>query len=199
MDISAQPAKVHKDTLYITTWVLFGAATAFFISRIAIRTKFTGRIWVDDVLAGLALLCLFTDAMIITYMADSMYKTLLLTNLAVPKPKSPTNKTNLTNTTSVFMKRENIFDTVSYFMKLQFAETIIFWTCLWLVKASFLAFFHRLTNNLRLYIRAWWCIVIFTAIAYIISMITYPLSCSSFKPRECFQARSIARAFADSD
>ena len=195
MDISAQPAKVRKETLLITTWVLFGAATAFFLSRLAIRAKFTGRLWLDDLLAGCALACLFTNAMIITYMADSMYKSLLLANLAAPKSKSTLDKSFLTDTSNYgapylstgllpVMKRENIFDTVSYFMKLQFTVTILFWTCLWLVKASFLAFFHRLTDNLRNYVRAWWCITIFTGLAYIASMITYPLACSSFQPRK---------------
>jgi hypothetical protein len=195
MDISAQPAKVHKDTLLITTWVLFGAATAFFLSRIAIRAKFTGRLWIDDFLAGCALACLFSNAMLITFMADSMYKSLLLANLAVPKPKPAADKalsTELPSYGSTYLstgslpvtKRENIFDTVSYFMKLQFTITILFWTCLWLVKASFLAFFHRLTTNLRAYTRAWWCITIFTGLAYIVSMITYPVACSSFKPRK---------------
>jgi hypothetical protein len=169
---SAQPPKITKDTLLITTWVLFGSSSAFFLSRLAIRIKFTGKVWADDWLAAAALACLLADALIITFMADAMYETLELSNMAAAaaSPKSSLNR------------RASFYVTVSFYMRMQFAETIMFWTCLWLVKASFLAFFHRLTNNLRKYIIAWWTITAFTAVSYLASMITYPVSCSSFAP-----------------
>ncbi len=41
------------------------------------------------------------------------------------------------------------------------------WTQLWLVKASFLAFFYTLFYGLPQYRKAWWVVVIFTVLAYL--------------------------------
>lgn len=68
----------------------------------------------------------------------------------------------------------------SLYLKCQFASTVLFWACLWSVKASFLAFFHRLTEHLAWPRRAWWAIVAVTMLAFITSVITYPISCTSF-------------------
>jgi hypothetical protein len=50
------------------------------------------------------------------------------------------------------------FASLTFFLKMQFAQTFIYWTCLWSVKASFLAFFKRLTTNLKGHIIAWWIV-----------------------------------------
>ena len=123
---------------------------------------------------------LFAEAMLITYSIDPMYRTLEFANL-------PPGMTKMKRENSVVQQAANLFEEISYFMKLQMAQYMVFWTCLWLVKASFLAFFRRLTNNLRRYVIAWWITVFITAISYCVAVITYPISCSSFKPRKfCF-------------
>lgn len=68
----------------------------------------------------------------------------------------------------------------SFYLKLQFALTVLYWSCLWAVKACFLAFFHRLTKGLKYCRWAWWATVLITALSYIGCVITYPVSCSSF-------------------
>ncbi|KAK3075664.1 hypothetical protein LTR53_000812 [Teratosphaeriaceae sp. CCFEE 6253] len=68
----------------------------------------------------------------------------------------------------------------SFYLKCQFASTLLFWTCLWSVKASFLAFFRQLTANLKWPRMAWWVVTIITTLAFIGSIITYPVSCTSF-------------------
>lgn len=68
----------------------------------------------------------------------------------------------------------------SYYLKCQFASTLAFWTCLWSVKASFLAFFFQLTERLTWPRRAWWMITAITVVAFMGSIISYPLSCTSF-------------------
>jgi hypothetical protein len=73
----------------------------------------------------------------------------------------------------------------SYYLKCQFASTVLFWTCLWSVKASFLAFFFQLTKRLTWPRRAWWAITTITALAFAGSIISYPLSCTSFTIGEC--------------
>lgn len=70
----------------------------------------------------------------------------------------------------------------SNYIKCQFASTLLFWTCLWSVKASFLAFLHRLTKQLNGPRRVWWLIVGFTVLTIIASIISYPMACTSFMP-----------------
>lgn len=68
----------------------------------------------------------------------------------------------------------------SFYLKMQFALTILYWSCLWAVKACFLAFFYRLTTGLQYCRWAWYAIVVVTTVSYIGCVITYPVSCSSF-------------------
>jgi hypothetical protein len=80
----------------------------------------------------------------------------------------------------------------SYYLKCQFASTVVFWTCLWSVKASFLAFFFQLTKRLAWPRRAWWGITAITALAFTGSIISYPLSCTSFTIGEYTRSRLCA-------
>ena len=77
-----------------------------------------------------------------------------------------------------------MLDKIVFYIKLQFTETMLFWTCIWLVKASFLAFFKRLTTNVKGHAIAWWVITVITGLSYIGAAITYPVSCSKFQPGE---------------
>ena len=60
----------------------------------------------------------------------------------------------------------------TFYLKMQFALTYLYWSCLWAVKACFLAFYHRLTKNLKYCRQAWWTIVVITLLSYIGAMIT---------------------------
>lgn len=75
---------------------------------------------------------------------------------------------------------EGFADRASVYLKCQFASTVLFWSCLWAVKACFLAFFYRLTDQLIWPRRFWWAIATFTVLSYIGAIITYPVSCTSF-------------------
>jgi hypothetical protein len=68
----------------------------------------------------------------------------------------------------------------SYYLKCQFASTILFWACLWSVKGSFLAFFFKLTERLTWPRRVWWAITTITVLAFVGTVISYPASCTSF-------------------
>ena len=76
--------------------------------------------------------------------------------------------------TAAFMERASLY------LKLQFASTMLFWSCLWAVKGCFLAFFHKMTEGLRPQRTMLWVVVAITALSYIGAVITYPVSCTSF-------------------
>ncbi|KAL9086147.1 MAG: hypothetical protein Q9159_004327 [Coniocarpon cinnabarinum] len=56
--------------------------------------------------------------------------------------------------------------TAHLFAKYQWANAYLFFTTIWSVKASFLAYYFDLTTNLIGYRRAWWSITVFTALTY---------------------------------
>lgn len=63
---------------------------------------------------------------------------------------------------------------------MQFAITLVFWSCLWTVKASFLTLFYPLGNGLKLDRMLWYGATTITVIGYIFCVISYPLSCTEF-------------------
>ncbi|KFZ01867.1 hypothetical protein V500_00583, partial [Pseudogymnoascus sp. VKM F-4518 (FW-2643)] len=70
-----------------------------------------------------------------------------------------------------------ISDTNLY-IRMQFAITLVFWSCLWTVKASFLTLFYPLGNGLKL--DPTHCPAPNSPLGYIFCVISYPLSCTEF-------------------
>lgn len=71
---------------------------------------------------------------------------------------------------------------VSYFLRIQFAIILMFWSCLWAVKASFLAVYKDIIDK-RLSPwknRAWWFITFLCVGSYIGCWVTQFLSCQPF-------------------
>jgi hypothetical protein len=152
--------------LIFVTWFLFGIAFLIFVSRIAVRFKTSKRLFLDDAFALLAILCLCANGVIVTIMLPTMYITIRMAKMGSKREAPPF----------------DAFASLTFFLKMQFAQSFIYWTCLWAVKASFLAFFKRLTTNLKGHIIAWWTIVAITVLGYAGSVISYPVSCASFQP-----------------
>jgi hypothetical protein len=174
---SVQSPTIAKESLLVTVWALCGASVAFFIARLAIRKRFTARLWLDDWLSGFAVGFLFAESLLITIMANSMYDTLRISSEPSTAVQNP----------EPLAKRADFPPTVESYMKLQFAQMICFWTCIWLVKASFLTLSYRLLpTHLRPYTILWFTIAGFCALFYVLSVISYPIACSSFSPRKSF-------------
>ncbi len=126
-----------------------------------VRIRFSRRLFSDDYFCLLALSILIANSIVTQLMAPPMYKLLdVATQRATPGP--------------VFMER------TTFYLKCQFASTVLFWSCLWAVKGCFLAFFYRLTNQTRWPRVLWWVVVIITSLSYAGSIVTYPVSCTSF-------------------
>jgi hypothetical protein len=171
MAVDVSPPKVSKAHLYITTWSLFSISAISFFSRLLIRLRYNRRLFFDDGFAFFALVCLLASCLLISFMAPSMYTTIQMEKFSA--------------SLAGLGKRRDVLDTVGFYLKLQFSQTIVYWTCLWAVKASFLAFFKPLTRNLKSHVIAWWFILVITVLAYAACVISYPISCSSFEACEC--------------
>lgn len=66
-------------------------------------------------------------------------------------------------------------------LRQSFASMICFWTCLWMVKASFLAFFYPLSEGLIWDRRLWYAVTTFVCLSYIAIIVDYPLTCGNVK------------------
>lgn len=90
-----------------------------------------------------------------------------------------------------------------YYLRLQFALTILSWTTLWLVKLSLLTFFWRLFDSVRTHARLfWWVMCGITAATYIVSVFLQGFAClplgSFFKFGE-LQMTLVCQMFATTD
>ena len=59
------------------------------------------------------------------------------------------------------------------YAKYQWADAYLFFTGIWAVKGSFLAFYDGLTNRLTYYRRAWWATIVITILTYIGCLFAY--------------------------
>lgn len=125
------------------------------------RLTVSRRLYVDDGWAFTGIVLLLGLSICLTIAIPSMYE--LLNVISGVKKPGPT-----------------FYSDASYYLKAQFAQTILFWSCLWAVKGCFLAFFCRLTKGLKYCTWAWYATAVITFLTYVASVITYPISCSSF-------------------
>jgi hypothetical protein len=162
-----------KNRLFITIWVLHGVALLVVLSRVAFQFRFARVFWIEDALSTLALLCLFGDGMLVTIM--TIYASTMGDDVQLSPILPLMDSGALERTASA----------TGYLMRLRFSETLIFWTCLWLLKASFLAMWHRTSNPTTRMGRAMWRIVVaITVLGFVAFTMTFSLACKSLNPSE---------------
>lgn len=139
----------------------------FTILRGWIRIKFNGRFQLDDIFVIFALMLLIASAVMYTVILKPVYQLSRVASGLSPQPTDAVGG-------AAFVRDTN------FYMRIQFALTLAFWTCLWVVKASFLAFFYPLSNGLKWDRRLWYAVAAFCVCGYIACVISYPVSCSEF-------------------
>lgn len=148
-------------------WLGVVLAICFALLRGWIRIRFNGRFQLDDLFVALALMLLIASATMYTIILKPIYQLSRVASGVSPPPSNPV-------ALEKFIKDSN------FYMRVQFALTLAFWTCLWLVKASFLAFFYPLSNGLKWDRWLWYGVTAFCICGYTASVISYPVSCSEF-------------------
>ena len=141
-------------TFKIIVWLLSGVALAFLTARLVIRLKVYGRLMVDDGLVILAMICLLTNDVLFTVARSSIYIIQSVQIDHLPKPS----------------QYQEVADS---YAKYQWADAYLFFTGIWAVKGSFLAYYDDLTKRLTLFRRAWWATIAFTILTYIGSLFAY--------------------------
>ncbi|KAI9817002.1 MAG: hypothetical protein M1826_001698 [Phylliscum demangeonii] len=172
--MEATPSMTHTQLMGVV-WGGVGVAIILTAFRYYIRFKFFGRLYVDDAFVFLALVLLMASAIMYHFITPTLF--LLNRIVAGQTPPPP-----------------DLQQVITTYLKVQFALTLLFWTGLWAVKFSFLAFFYKLGQGLRAQRIAWMLVVVFTALAFVGCLISYPIACSSFKAGDCNDQLHVQRS-----
>jgi hypothetical protein len=133
--------------LIAITWAGAGLAGLFVAARTTIRIFKIEQLRTDDYLIYAAFIVLLINAVLQTLQTPSAYTVAQAEEGLIPFD-------------------DNLVDQGDMYMKYEFTIIGLFWTVLWLVKASFLAFFYPLFEGLIVYRRIWWGISIFSFLAF---------------------------------
>ena len=131
-----------------------GIALAFLAARLIIRLKVYGRLFVDDGLVFLAVICLLRTDIINT---TKLSRTYTIQNVRINHQAKPSDYQAIADS----------------YAKYQWADAYLFFTGIWAVKGSFLAYYDDLTKRLISFRRAWWVTIVFTILTYIGSLFAY--------------------------
>ena len=124
------------------------------VIRLIIRLRVYGRLKPDDGLVILALLCVLVSGMVNTAM---IHKTYVFQNVQAHKTPRP----------------PHFDDLATSFSRYQWADAYLFFTAVWAIKGSFLAYYDGLTQRLTYYRRAWWAVIALTVLTYIGTLFAY--------------------------
>lgn len=157
-------------------WAGIALAAIFTIIKTAIRLHISNRLFIDDLLVYIALTILIVLGVLYTLVNDTIFEIILVGMGEMPP-------------TPEFYAR------MTFFLKVQFAIIVLFWTALWAVKFSFLMYYKKLfiglPGNMQ---KCWWAVSIFALCAYIGCWITQLTSCepmSTYFNGQCVTPRDI--------
>lgn len=157
-------------------WAGIALATIFTIIKTIIRLHISKKLFIDDALVYIALIVLIIMGVLYTLVNDTIFEIILVSTGKLPA------------TPSFFLR-------MTFFLRIQFAIIVLFWTALWAVKFSFLVYYKKLfiglPGNMQ---KAWWAVSAFALCAYIGCWITQLTSCepmSSYFNAQCTTPRDV--------
>lgn len=170
MDTVEFAGSLPHQSLLALLWTSFSIAFLLVILRTAIRFKVAARLATEDYWIFLALAALLTSCILQTIQLPSLYY--MSAAIAGVIPISA-----------------ELMTVGDEYLKFEFPIIVLFWTVLWCVKASFLALYFKLFQDLPMYRIAWYILAAFTFCAYVGCWITAAMSChpisNFFKFAQC--------------
>lgn len=150
--------ELSEGGLIAIAWAGVALAGCFVVARTMIRLFTLSRLQVDDYWIYFAFITLVVNAILTTLQAPHSYYLAHGVAGLVPADEK-------------FLYHGNKY------VRYEFASIGLFWTTLWVVKASFLTLYWKLFEGLREYRRWWWGVVVFTASTYMGCWIASALNC----------------------
>lgn len=145
-------------------WTGIAFAIVFTILRTTIRARVFRTLSADDAFVIFALLVLVAVGVLCTYATPGIYE---LHQIGQTGSKE-------------FLVSSDLTDQLNYFLRLQFAIIILFWTSIWAVKFSFLIFYKRLFASIpgTNHVFIWRFTLFFTILAYVSCQVMNLKSCA---------------------
>jgi hypothetical protein len=165
---------VNETGLLAIVWVCFSTATLFVALRLAVRFRQNGSFLLDDYWIVWAWLCFLTMCILQTEQMPSLW---YLTYLGAGRAA---------------VDQDTVWK-LEQLTRWQFPVIKLFWTVLWSVKASFMTVFFRLVKPFPIIRRLWYCVAVFTVLAYIGCWLASSLTCSP--PSDYFRAGTCAPSY----
>lgn len=141
-------------------WSGAALSVAVVSARLLFRAKLLGRFKTDDYLVIGGLFLHLASAIIWSVLGNDLYFTL---NYGFGGVNQPNEALQLEKIGSVQHGK-----LASYFCT---------WTCLWLIKLSFMSFFYGLGRQIRAQQILWWCVLVFILVGYVVSVAMYDYQC----------------------
>ncbi|OBT82276.1 hypothetical protein VE02_10139 [Pseudogymnoascus sp. 03VT05] len=132
-----KPPSTTRLALMLVIWIGVFLATLSVLLRGYIRRQYSGGFQLDDIFTAFALAILVASAIMYTVIREPMFNLVEITAGIRPIPTTP-------EAEAIFVSETELY------LRMQFAITLAFWSCLWTVKASFLTLFYPLGNGLKL-------------------------------------------------
>jgi len=133
---------ISLDTLLNCGYAMIAVVSAFAVTRLAIRVTRPKAIAVEDVLVLLSYLCFLVQTILYIKIARTMFRVSAVITGQIPPYAD---------------LAEDALEQIKVF----FANTLLFWCILWLVKGSLLSLYRKLIGTNKQYRNLWWGVVIF--------------------------------------
>ncbi|KAF4626585.1 hypothetical protein G7Y89_g11572 [Cudoniella acicularis] len=154
-----KPPRVHKEAFMAIAWVGVALSGLLFGARIYGRIRSYHRIYVGDFLVFGAWLMFLTNTIIWQVYVDDMYENLYVSaGLLYPLPP-------------------NFAAHTERYLRATVAVIIFFYSGLWFIKFSFLAFFKRLGFQVKGQNHLWWIVFLITLASWFASFGTIEYDC----------------------
>ena len=169
-----QPARVEKSTLQVyrahgsvasanytkgILWTGVAVSLSFYIFRIWVRVKIFRRLFPDDAFVLAAWLMATAYAAIWQWCGSQLYISIAVASGKLLKPPP------------------DILSQVKTFLRGLFVAYVLFYTCLWCIKLSFLLFYWKFVNHVRRQRILWWAVLVFTVASYAVCLGLVDYSC----------------------
>ncbi|RAL17658.1 uncharacterized protein BO97DRAFT_430613 [Aspergillus homomorphus CBS 101889] len=152
-------AKVSRPVFLGVLWTFTASSTVFVVARVVIRLKTFRRLFVDDLFVLLAWILSVITGIVWRIKAPVLYELYALS----------AGKATFT---------PDVIPQLDALMRFEAPFMFLFYTTLWCVKLSFMAFFYKLGSKIDTHRKWWWVVLIITLVVWVISVGDIDYQCS---------------------
>ncbi|KAI4154806.1 MAG: hypothetical protein L6R39_001345 [Caloplaca ligustica] len=153
------PPKIPYPLFIGFLWAGIGVSLSFLIFRIAVKFRSFRKIYSDDYLVIAAWVLLLGSAILWQVEAPNLYDLFAVTS------------GQKALTSGFVAENSELLRSLTPF-------ALLFYSCLWTVKLSFLLFFRRLGLNVRGQKIWWWCVLVVTVLTWVATIADHDYKCS---------------------